>query len=217
MRMFYELPMGNMSMDEMLSKACVRELIEIDRYCRDYGHFEQERQCWFEDGQVYATWFKGPVDEFIEKSSRKDKAPSTHKIFNIPVWLYGNRAIAECICTIGFRVPLDGELVDLTVWSRLHYRTERRNGKWGLVYFEGIYEKDRIDPVFGDSTFAIPREELQQFRPCNWNQCYRLAKYNADCFGGGLKNAADWAGPDKPETIRRLYEESSKWLFGEDG
>lgn len=113
---------------------------------------------------------------------------------------------------ITFRVPLDGEPVDLSVWSRLHFRAEKREGKWGLVYFEGIYERDRIDPVFGDSTFAIPREELMKFRPCNWNQCCRLAKYQADPFGGGLENSEDWCGSDKPETIQRLYEESSKWL-----
>lgn len=213
MRMFYELPMGNLSDAELLDKARVRELVEYDRYCRDYGHFAEERQCWFEDGQVFASWFKGPIDEFLAKSSRKDKTPSTHKIYNTPVWLNGNRAVAECICVINFRTELEGELVDLNVWSRLHFRVEKRDGKWGLVYFEGIYERDRLDPAFGDSTFCISREELRKFRPCNWNQCARLSKYNGDPFGGGLKNADEWAGPDKPETVLRLYEESSNWIF----
>lgn len=213
MKMFYEIPAGNFSSEEMLDKACVRELVETDRYCRDYGHFEQERACWFDDGQVYASWFKGPIDEFLAKSSRKDKSPSAHKIFNTMVWLNGSRAIAECICMITFRVELDGELVDLSVHSRLHFRAEKRDGKWGLVYFEGIYERDRLDPVFGDSKFFIPREELQKFRPCNWNQCARLALYGADPFGGGLANADQWAGPDKPETIQRLYDASSEWFF----
>lgn len=213
MRMFYELPMGNLCDAEMMDKARIRELIEFDRYCRDNGHFEQERQCWFEDGQVFASWFKGPVDEFLVKSSRKDKTPSTHKIYSIPVWLNGNRAVAECICVINFRTELEGELVDLNVWSRLHFRAEKRDGKWGLVYFEGIYERDRLDPAFGDSTFCIAREELKKFRSCNWNQCARLSIYNGDPFGGGLKHADEWAGTDKPETVLRLYEESSNWVF----
>jgi hypothetical protein len=213
MKMFYELPVGELSIEEMLDKACVRELVETDRYCRDYGHFEQERACWFEDGEVFASWFKGPIDEFLAQSSRKDKSPSAHKIFNTLVWLNGNRAIAECICMITFRVKLEGELVDLSVHSRLHFRAEKRDGKWGLVYFEGIYEKDRLDPVFGDSKFFIPREKLQKFRPCNWNQCARLALYGADPFGGGLANADQWAGSDKPESICRLYDESSRWFF----
>ena len=114
---------------------------------------------------------------------------------------------------ITFRVELDGEPVDLCVHSRLHFRAEKREGKWGLVYFEGIYERDRIDPIFGDSNFFIPREELKKFRSCNWNQCARLALYSADPFGGGLANADQWCGADKPETIQRLYNESSEWLF----
>ncbi|MCD8330918.1 MAG: hypothetical protein LUB63_00090 [Oscillospiraceae bacterium] len=97
MKMFYELPMGNGSDREMLDKARVRELVEIERYSRDYGHFQQERACWFDDGQVFATWFKGPIDEFIANSSRKDKGPSAHRIFSIPVWMNGSRAVAECI------------------------------------------------------------------------------------------------------------------------
>jgi hypothetical protein len=213
MKMFYEVPMGKLNETEALDKVCVRELVEFDRYCRDYGLFPQERACWFDDGEVYATWFKGPIDQFIANSSRKDKAPTHHKIYNTMVWLNGKKAIAECICTILFRVKLGEEPVDLQVWSRLHFRAEKRDGIWGLVYFEGIYEKDRLDPVFLDSQFVIPREELMKFRPCNWNQCYRLARYSADAFGGGLKNADEWAGADKPETIQRLYSASSEWFF----
>jgi len=212
MKMFWELPMGNLSDAEMLDKMRVRELVETDRYCRDYSLFEKERTCWFDDGEVFATWFKGPIDEFLQKSGRKDKGPSAHKIFNTMVWLNGNRAIAECICKIAYRFEVEGELLDLEVNSRLHFRAEKREGRWGLVYFEGIYEKDRMDPVFSDSTWSIPRDDVKQFRPNNWFQCYRLAKYNADPFGGGLKNSAEWAGPDKPETIQRLYEESSRWI-----
>jgi hypothetical protein len=213
MKMFYEVPMGNPSETEVLDKVRVRELVEFDRYCRDYGLFPQERACWFDDGEVFATWFKGPIDRFIANSSRKDKASAFHKINNTMVWLNGNKAIAECLCIIQFRTNLNNEPVDLHVWGRLHFRAEKRDDKWGLVYFEGIYEKDRIDPVFLDSEFSIPRNELMEFRPCNWNQCFRLARTSADAFGGGLKNANEWAGSDKPETIQRLYNASSEWFF----
>ena len=213
MKMFWDLPMGNVTDAEMLDKMRVRELVETDRYCRDYHHFEKERECWFDDGKVYATWFKGSIDDFIQKSGRPDKTPSHHKINNTMVWLKGNRAIAECICTLQFRIELvPGEPLDLVCWSRLHFRAEKREGKWGLVYFEGIYEKDRLDPIFSDSEWVVPREELQKYRPINWNMMYRLTKFSADPFGGGVENADNWAGKDKPETILRLYEESSKWI-----
>jgi len=212
MKMFYDLPIGNISQEEMLDKMNIRELVEFDRYCRDYLLFKQEKTCWWDDGQVFATWFKGPIDEFLRLSGAKNKTPSKHKINNTIVWLNGNRAIAECLCMITYRTKLGHELIDLHVWSRLHYRVEKRDGKWGLVYFEGIYEKDRIDPVFSDSKWCVPREELTKFRPVNWNMCFRLTNYNADSFGGGLENSEEWCGDDKPETIQRLYEESSIWL-----
>ena len=41
MKMFYELPMGNLSDAEMMDKARVRELVEYDRYCRVYSHFAE--------------------------------------------------------------------------------------------------------------------------------------------------------------------------------
>ena len=212
MKMFWELPTDNLNDEEMLEKIRVRDLIETDRYCRDYGHFEKERACWHDDGTVFATWFKGPIDEFIANSAKR--ASASHKIYNTMVWLKGKRAIAECVCCIHSRTQLGDELLDLQMWTRLHFRAEKRDGKWGLVYFEGIYEKDCMDPVFNDSNWSIPREELQKFRPIIWNQCYRLTKL--DPFSKGLANADEWAGADKPETIQRLYEESSRWIGMED-
>jgi len=212
LKMFYEYPVGNGSAEDIVNKQNVRELIEFDRYCRDYSLFEQERSCWWDDGEVFATWFKGPIDEFIKHSGAESKTPSNHKINNTLVWLNGDRAVAECLCMIAFRTELGGELVDLHSWCRLHFRAEKREGRWGLLYFEGIYEKDRIDPVFSDNRWEAPKAELTQFRPINWNMCYRLTRFNADAHGGGLKNSDSWCGADKPETVQRLYEESSRWL-----
>jgi hypothetical protein len=212
MKMFYELPMGNISNEEMMDKLRIKELIEFERYCRDNSHFEQEKTCWWEDGQVFATWFKGSIDEFLKNSGARNKTPSKHKINSIVVWLKDNRAIAECICTITYRTKLGHEQIDLHSWCRLHFRVEKRDERWGIVYFEGIYEKDRIDPVFSDSKWYVPREELTKFRPINWNMCFRLTNYSADSFGGGLQFSEYWAGADKPETVQKLYEDSSRWL-----
>ena len=33
MKMFYELPMANLSDEEMFEKMRIRELVEYDRYC----------------------------------------------------------------------------------------------------------------------------------------------------------------------------------------
>lgn len=97
--------------------------------------------------------------------------------------------------------------MDLQCWCRFHYRVEKREGKWGIVYFEGIYEKDRMDPVFQDTNVQISRDCLTGYRPINWNMAFRRTE-----FKGGVSDDSRWAGDDKPETIRKLYEESSRWM-----
>ena len=68
-------------------------------------------------------------------------------------------------------------------------------------------------PAFSDSTYTIPREKLQEFRPCNRHQTYRLKVDQPAKFATGLANADSWCGFDKPETIQRLYNETSEWFF----
>jgi hypothetical protein len=217
--MFYELSMKDATDEELLDRIRVKEIVEYDRYCCDYGHKAEERKLWHDDGIFYSTWFKGPIDEYLStpplaKKPDEDilKESHSHRVNNTVVWLKGNRAVAELLCFLNFRTKLGDEWVDTQCWCRMHYRAEKREGKWGLVYFEGIYEKDRMDTVFGDSGFSVPREVLEKYRPINWNMAYRR-----DVFNGGLKNAEEWVGSDKPETLARLYEESSKWLgLGEE-
>lgn len=218
MEMFYELPMVNLTDAEMFDKMRVKELVEYDRYCCDYGLKEEERKLWHQDGRLFTTWFDGPIGEYLGSPTIAPKPTPPgepreshqHRINNSVVWLKGNRAVAELLCFLNFRTKLAWEWMDSQCWCRMHYRAEKREGRWGIVYFEGIYEKDRMDPVFNDSTFTIPREAVTKYRPINWNMALRR-----DAFIGGLKNADKWAGADKPETVQRLYEESSAWLLAQ--
>ncbi len=220
MKMFYETDCINLSDAEMLERQRVANLAEYDRYLRDY-HRDLEPSIWFEDGRCFTTWFKGPVNEFFSSSfkpggSSYGETEDTmrrggHRVNNTVVWLNGNRAIAEVMCILTIRSKVKGDWFDGQVWGRMHYRAEKREGKWGLVYFEGIYEYDRLDAVFHDCDVEIPREELLTYRNNNFYMAYRQ---NQD--QGRVLRSDEWVGPDKPETFRRLYEESSRWFFGED-
>lgn len=215
MKMFYELPAANGSDAEMLDKMRIRELVEYDRYCADYGLKEQERELWFKDGRLFTTWFDGNIEEYIGNPNiSPEPAPAdepqethNHRINNTVVWLNGNRAIAEIVCFLNFRTQIAWEWMDSQCWCRFHYRVEKRDGKWGILYFEGIYEKDRMDPVFQDAGLKVPRESLMKYRPINWNMALRRGE-----FLGGISTSDRWAGADKPETVQKLYEESSEWL-----
>lgn len=185
---FYELPMGNIENKEIIEKQKIRELVEYERYCTDYGLKEQREKCWFKDGEIFTTWFKGKVtDYFNAKPTKRENKPDEkeshgHKINNTVVWLKDKKAIAEIICTLTFRTCLDGKWVDIQCNSRMHYRVEKRDGVWGIVYMEGIYEKDRMDSVFGDEPFYIKKEQLEKYRSNNFNMAARR-----DLYEGGLK------------------------------
>lgn len=220
MKMFYDVDIVNLSDSEFLDRQRVAALCEYDRYLRDYNR-ELEPTLWFEDGTCFTTWFRGDVNEFFRSSFRPggtdyDSYEDTmrrggHRVNNTVVWMNKGRAVAEVMCTLTIRTKIKGEWFDGAVCGKMHYRAEKRDGKWGLVYFEGIYENDRLDPVFHDCSVKVPREELMQFRNNNFYQAWRQKQDQ-----GRVLNMDDWAGPDRPDTLQRLYQESSRWFYGED-
>lgn len=223
--MFYDISMVNLDDAQMLEKLRVKELVEYERYCRDYsdyGTLQAERRLWYGDARIKTTWFDGPPNEFmpeVHDPVPKIKVPDEgvieavhHRVNNTVVWLHGSRAIAELLCTITFRVKVANEWMDIGVMSRMHYRAEKRDGKWGLVFMDVIYEQDRMDPVFQDCTLTIPRTALQRHRNINWNQAVR-----SDI--SGKSNGRDenlLYGYDRPNEVLELYLESSRWLGVEE-
>ena len=89
---FYELPMGNIENKEIIEKQKIRELVEYERYCTDYGLKEQREKCWFKDGEIFTTWFKGKVtDYFNAKPTKRENKPDEKKVMDTKLitQLYG--------------------------------------------------------------------------------------------------------------------------------
>ena len=57
----------------------------------------------------------------------------------------GDRAVSQAKMTIPQRAVVDGVEVDVTCTGRFYDFLERREGRWGLVLRQPIYERDRID------------------------------------------------------------------------
>lgn len=202
--MFYQYPMGRNSIQEIEDKANIKELIEFERYCRDYMHWEEMRTCYHSDAVITVSWMKGGPEDFVRQSSLRP-APAKHKIFDTLIWKKGDRAIAECITMIQIRCPLEGDVVDLSTDTRLHYRVEKREGVWKIYSMDAIYEKDTMRSAYTDGSFHASRKELEQYRSSYANMMLRQVRY------GGIPNG-ELAGEDRPESILRLYRESSDWL-----
>ena len=185
--MFYEAKMGQNSPEDALDKLNIRELIEFERYCRDYQHWEELRRCYHDDATIVVSWMSGTPDEFVAGSRRMNasKAPAKHKIFDVLIWKNGDRAIAECISAIQIRCPLEGDIVDMSTHTRLHYRVEKRNGVWKIFSMAPIYEKDTLRSMYTDGTLHVAAEELARYRPSYANMMLRQVRYGLHTGRGG--------------------------------
>lgn len=203
--MIFDIPMGRNTMEELLDKENIRELVEYERYCRDYHHWDQMRACYHDDAQVMTSWTTANIDDFVEGSRKRAGIPPRHKIFNTLVWLNGDRACAECISMIQIRCKLDGDTVDMETHTRIHFRLEKRDGVWKICYMCGVHEKDSMHSAYANGSFTTTPEMMAPYRESYFNTMYRQVRY------GGNPNP-DLIGEDRPETVEELYRVSSEFL-----
>src|SRR5215471_16845639 len=129
---------------EVEDQRAIRELIENWAVWRDALMWDRFRTLWHDDGRMMATWFQGTADEFI-KVSEEGYAKGVrilHFLGGMNIELAGNRAIAQTKMTISQRGPFDGVIADVVCTGRFYDFLEKRDGKWGLVLRQPIYEKD---------------------------------------------------------------------------
>ena len=77
--------------------------------------------------------------------------------------LAGTRAIAQTKMTISQRAQFDGVLCDVVCTGRFYDFLEKRDGRWGFVLRQPIYEKDRLDPVDPPAKLSLDPEMLARF------------------------------------------------------
>ncbi len=188
-----------------LDRQIIREIIENWVIWRDAGMWDKFRTLWHDDGVMNATWFQGPVDAFIAHG-RTGGRSSSHILGGTSVELSGSRATAQTKMTIALRVPVEGVLCDIASSGRFFDFFEKREGRWGLVYRQPIYEKDRLDPVAPGATVSFDTKLLAQMP-----EGYRYLAYAQT--RGGLNVKRDMPGVAGPE-LDALYARGEAWLAG---
>ena len=143
--------------DDADSRRAIRELVESWAVWRDAGDWERLRTVWHEDGCMMATWFQGSADGFIE-ANRQGWARGVrilHFLGGSSIDVAGKRAVSQTKMTISQRAEVHGVVCDVVCTGRFYDFFERRDGRWGLVLRQPIYEKDRLDPVDPAATLAL--------------------------------------------------------------
>lgn len=191
-----------------MSEPAIRSLIENWAVWRDAGNWERFRTVWHDDGVMMATWFQGTADEFIEMNRQgwKRGVRILHFLGGTSVDLVGTRAIGQTKMTIAQRATLHDVECDVVCTGRFYDFLEERDGRWGLVLRQPIYERDRLDPVDPSASLSLDLELLQRF-PAG----YRHLAYLQTLIGYDVK--PDMPGLEGAE-VEALYRDGAAWLDG---
>jgi len=200
--------MANDVEERARERLAIREVVENWALWRDAGDWERFRTVWHDDGRMMATWFQGSADEFI-RVSREGFARGVsilHFLGGSSIEVAGDRAVAQTKMTISQRGDVDGVRCDVVCTGRFFDFVERREGRWGVVLRQPIYEKDRIDPVDPTAALALDAALLARFP-----EGYRHLAYLQTRIGYTVK--PDMPGLKGPE-VEALYARGRTWLAG---
>ncbi len=205
---------------ELADRLAIRDVIETWANARDSRDWEAFRACWHEDGYMMATWFQGPKEDFIRVS--QEGAARGVNILHFtggcritlgaaghpdPASVTPSRAIAQTRMTIMQRGLVEGFLCDVACTGRFYDFLEKRDGRWGIVLRQPIYEKDRLDPVDPAASLTLDPGLLARYP-----EGYRYLAYLQVQAGYPVK--PDMPGLTGPE-VERLYQRGTAWLAGQ--
>ena len=188
---------------QLLDRLAIRDLVENWAVWRDAGDWERFATVWHEDGWMSATWFQGPARDFMRVSQEgfAKGVRILHFLGGTSIDLAGERAIAQTKMTISQRALVHDVLCDVVCTGRFYDFLEKRQGKWGIVRRQPIYEKDRIDPVDPAATLRLDQQALAALP-----EGYRHLAYMQELIGYKVKR--DMPGLIGAE-VEKLYGEGA--------
>jgi len=192
----------------MMEQLKIRQLVENWAVWRDAGDWERFRTVWHDDGVMMATWFQGPFEEFIKVTIEGwNKGVSIlHFLGGSSIDVNGHRAISQTKMTISQRGLVQDVLCDVTCTGRFYDFFEERNGRWGLVHRQPIYEKDRIDPLDSSAQLHLDAKKLS-----GYPEGYRHLAYIQTDIGYTVKMDMPML---KGAEVQNLYTRGKDWLEG---
>jgi hypothetical protein len=195
--------------ETVADRLAIRDVVESWVIARDSADWELFRDQWHADGYMMATWFQGPRDDFIRVSQEgfANGVNILHFTGASQATVSGERAISQTRMTIMQRGLVHGVLCDVACTGRFYDFFAKRDGKWGIVLRQPIYEKDRLDAVEPGAVVKLDPDLLARY-PAG----YRYLAYLQVQAGYPVKT--DMPGLRGPE-VEALYARGAAWLAGE--
>jgi hypothetical protein len=185
----------------------ITQLILTERESRDLGRWERLGECYLPDSHVEISWISGTGAQFvagsIEMARRGVKA--RHRLGPVLVRLNGDRALATLTGVIDIPGEINSVEFCLSSHARFLYPVERRDGRWGLMGFYGIYVRDEIITRIPGQSLPILAQDLTAFRPS-----YRMLSWLLTRQGGYVVHN-DLPGVDRPEAAAALEQKLLAW------
>lgn len=201
---------GRRSVDAVIDKLQIQELLQNWVVWRDAGDWERFATVWHPDGRMVATWFRANAADFIAGCRKAFDAGivGLHSLGAISIDLVGSRAVTQSKMQIVQRGMVHDIEVDVTCIGRFVDALEKRDGRWGMVHRQPVYELDRMTPV-GPGAFPVLDADLLGAFPDGYRHLAYLqtkAGFTVD------KNLPGTRGPE----IAALGARMKQWLDGAD-
>jgi hypothetical protein len=200
-----------MSTDEtILDRLAIRELVENWSIYRDNREWDRFLTVWHDGGVMMTTWGgKATPQQFVEAATKGFAKGDRmlHIVGGVTSLVEGDRGFAMSKLRIQQRGPVEGVPCDVVCIGVNFDFMEKRDGRWGLVLRQPVYERDYLDPVDPNQEVELDPEIMER-RPDGYQ---RLA-YLQEGLGYTIK-------PDMPTEVgaerEALVEAREAWLRGD--
>jgi hypothetical protein len=187
------------------------DLVRRERFARDQRRFDVMRDCFHDDCYVRTTWYEGEGgDAYVEATRGWMTATgnSKHWVFPAYAQITGDRATVESPAKIFNRTTVQGVEVDFHAYCRFFSRAVRHTGRWKLMSFQVLFERDELRPV--NAREALPLEDVRNL--AQWRPSYRFLTYIQSTRGVAVNQ--ELLGDDRPEELDAFHRREAEWLAG---
>jgi hypothetical protein len=194
----------------LLDREELFDLVRRERFARDQRLFDVMRGCFHDDAHVRTTWYEGRGgDAYVEatKAWMARTGNSKHWVFPAHARVVGDRATVESPAKIFNRTTVKGVEVDFHAYCRFFSRAVREDGRWQLMSFEVLMERDELRPVHAGEALPVDPAELAGLRPS-----YRFLAWIQSTRG--VTVSQDLLGDDRPAGLDAFHQGETAWLTG---